>query len=70
MLSGAGRDVSHTHRSLQDNRETAERMLTHGEQLLSEWRHPDPIIGEASSQQGSRVAEPLRLMVAAAYCGQ
>lgn len=31
----------------QDNRETAERMLTHGEQLLAEWRHPDPIIGEA-----------------------
>lgn len=21
-------------------------MLTHGEQLLAEWRHPDPIIGE------------------------
>lgn len=27
-----------------DNRETAERMLTHGEQLLAEWKHPDPII--------------------------
>lgn len=36
--------------SLQDNRETAERMLTHGEQLLAEWKHPDPIIGEG---QGS-----------------
>eukprot|EP00878_Enallax_costatus_P004039 GHUV01004262.1.p1 GENE.GHUV01004262.1~~GHUV01004262.1.p1 ORF type:complete len:109 (+),score=14.79 GHUV01004262.1:185-511(+) len=27
-----------------DNREAAERMLTHGEQLLQEWKHPDPIV--------------------------
>lgn len=32
--------------TLQGNREMAERMLTHGEQLLKEWRHPDPIIGK------------------------
>lgn len=30
----------------QDNREAAERMLTHGEQLLQEWKHPEPIIRE------------------------
>eukprot|EP00775_Hariotina_reticulata_P015156 gene15156-biopygen1980 len=27
-----------------DNREAADRLLTHGEQLLQEWRHPDPIL--------------------------
>jgi len=31
---------------LQDNREAAERLLTHGEQLLQEWKHPDPIVRE------------------------
>jgi hypothetical protein len=28
----------------QANREAAERMLTHGEQLLAEWKHPDPLV--------------------------
>lgn len=34
--------------ALQGNREAAERMLTHGEQLLAEWKHPDPLVREYS----------------------
>jgi hypothetical protein len=30
----------------QANREAAQRMLTHGEQLLAEWKHPDPLVRE------------------------
>lgn len=33
-------------RCLQDNREAAERLLTNGEQLLGEWKHPDPLVRE------------------------
>jgi hypothetical protein len=32
--------------SPQGNREYAERLLEHGEALLQEWKHPDPIISE------------------------
>lgn len=31
---------------MQDNRPQAERLLGHGEQLLQEWKSPDPIIRE------------------------
>jgi hypothetical protein len=49
LLSMPLHSISRLSMALQDNRETAERMLTHGEQLLAEWKHPDPIIGEYSS---------------------
>lgn len=49
--------VLHLHlqpeKPVQGNRETAERMLTHGEQLLAEWKHPDPIIGELCVREQS-----------------
>ena len=30
----------------QDNREAADRLLAHGEQLLKDWKHPDPCVRE------------------------
>jgi hypothetical protein len=31
-------------------------MLTHGEQLLAEWKHPDPMTGEQSRRAGAGAA--------------
>jgi hypothetical protein len=38
--------------SLQTSREQADRLLAHGEQLLADWQHPNPIICELKGRGG------------------
>ena len=38
----------------QDNREAADRLLAHGEQLLKDWKHPDPVVREQARRSCRR----------------
>jgi len=43
---------------LQDSRPEADRLLTHGEQLLQEWKSPDPIIREQHPREPAPCLQP------------